>query len=102
MRNVLMLLVIGSIPLAIIGGLSRFQPQNSSYLQRVLILGWVFQGIVVGSATNMLSSELGFDWEKLSWRRALLFPVCSLLPVGGMVVAGLMIHDYGICQLLVT
>ena len=41
-------LIIGSIPIAIIGGLSGFKPGHSTYTQRVWILLWLVFGILLG------------------------------------------------------
>jgi hypothetical protein len=97
---------IGCIPLAVIGGLSRFQPQSSTSLQRGFTMSWVVLGIVGGGWVHMVKtaadafSEAGDD---RGFEFAMTIFMCVLYGVpaiGGMVVVGQMMRDFGTCTLL--
>jgi hypothetical protein len=100
---------IGCIPLAIIGGLSRFHAQNSSALQRGFTMSWVVLGIVGGSVVYLadrytMDEEENEEFESFFGSfflfRILITLLYGVAAIGGMVVVGLMIRDYGICTLL--
>jgi hypothetical protein len=105
--------VIGLVPLAIVGALSRFRARNSTSIQRGFTMSRLVVGIVLGAMLVGISSqsdeELQLDEENsktmkgrlriLGGNLAFLLAngVCA---IGGMVVVGLMIRDYGICTLI--
>ncbi|KAI8632846.1 hypothetical protein F5Y19DRAFT_419176 [Xylariaceae sp. FL1651] len=127
--------LIGTIPLAIIGGLSRFQTHSSTPLQRGFTLSWLVLGIAIGptlpyiytyftaplilipsfnntdelSSSHMILSlsmvplvsmvlnifERNYVFIRLGY--CLVYGVAA---IGGMVVVGQMIREYGVCTLL--
>lgn len=91
-------LFCGCIPLAVIGGLSKFQAQGSSDFAQVFTMAWVAVGIVVGVILGLWRAQ----WrQRLEVRHAILLPIAyGLAALGGMVQVGLMIRDYGVCTLL--
>lgn len=101
--------LISLIPLAIIGGLSRFRAQNSTSLQRGFTMSWLVLGIIAGVAVmepdreeddgidENLRKKLGKFGIDTRIFRCFGYGVAA---IGGMVVVGLMIRDYGICTRL--
>ena len=92
-------------PYAIIGGLTKFQPEQSTKTQR----GWTMAWLVVGQLYGAFLPLYDESFEQMSqqheryenfampvWLTKLLF-VCSLgIPaIGGFVIVGMMIRDYG-------
>ncbi|KAM7217459.1 hypothetical protein V8F06_007090 [Rhypophila decipiens] len=56
--------IIGAVPIAIIGGISRFSPGASEYYQRVWIMTWFVFGIVVGPfAASLLGAIANREWQ---------------------------------------
>lgn len=97
-------LIASIIPLAIVGALSRFQAAKSISLQRGFTMSWLVVGIIGFKATDDIVKDLQKDM-KSSGLVPRLFNVFFLLymgvyAIGGMVVVGFMIRDYGICTRL--
>ena len=121
-------LLLGLIPLAIVGGLSKFQAGSSTSLQRGFTMSWLIVGIVYGFATHFSNPNAGYSPEeeiKKGERKkhkkhrsikqylfddaacessapdmGVLFTTLLLSPpaIGGMVIVGLMIKEYGTCS----
>lgn len=121
-------LLLGLIPLAIVGGLSKFQAGNSTPLQRGFIMTWLVVGIVYGSVLHFTNPDPGDPLEEEKKKpkgkkdkkygsierylidgaalessapdMAVFFITLLLSPpaVGGMAVVGLMIKEYGNCS----
>lgn len=90
---------LGFIPLAIVGGLSGFRGQDSTCLQKVFVLGWLIAGIAVGAGIPVIFKDvLRFNFSMRSKRVAIL--VYSVWPLGGMVVVGSMLVEFGTCLLI--
>ena len=93
-RSSYMMLVVtyllGAIPYAIIGGLTHFDPGQSTRAQRVWTMTWLTLGVGAGVIYRyyMLMHQL----------RESLFVVLYIVPaVGGFVVVGQMLQAYGSC-----
>lgn len=85
--------ILGAVPYAIIGGLTRFQPASSTVAQRVWLMFWLTAGILVGPYISIaFASEI--PWHAISG--------CAYIAtaVGGLVVVGQMLAAYGSCSLL--
>ena len=128
-------LLLGVIPVAIIGGLSKFQAGHSTRLQRGFTMTWLAMGIVAGFAIHGATGDPGDPLEEEEEKKrkaaegkkykkkhlsikqylqddaacessgqdmAVFFITLLLSPpaIGGMVVVGLMINDYGNCSLV--
>jgi len=103
-------LLLGAVPIAIIGVLTRLQPGESALYQRVWVMTWIVFGIAIG-----LVNPIGhiFDIrpvvraDLLSYRvywntrlRLLLGSFVYAAPaIGGYVVVGQMIKEFGFCFL---
>ncbi|KAF2802233.1 uncharacterized protein BDZ99DRAFT_454978 [Mytilinidion resinicola] len=101
--------LLGMVPLAIIGGISRFRGGSSSATQRALTMLWVSWGIAVGfvraEATRNDVIELSGARGKMKKGLVLGLELLLLLPIGapavaGFVVVGLMLREFGVCVVL--
>jgi len=79
------------MPLAIIGGLSRFTPGTSTTMQRGFIMSWYIVSIAFGVIPHWQGRESHQAWLAMFW----LFAAPA---VGGMVVVGKEISEYGVCM----
>jgi hypothetical protein len=101
--NSLFLFIFYGITLAIVGGISGFKPGQSTVAQRVWTMLWL-----VGSFAWVLIDLVGdYAKTKLPGKRNILDVVLVVIAltfmapaVGGFVVVGRMIHDYGTCTIL--
>jgi hypothetical protein len=89
-------------PLAIVGGLSRFQAgQESSTSQKGWILSWIIASGVFPFCYGYFSRLVHWNRPMPSWLYSLplvLLYVSTFVPaIGGMVTAFLMLRDYGVC-----
>lgn len=110
------------VPLAIVGGLSRFQAGNSTQLQRGFAMSWLvcgaWYGLIKQITAGLVFAHPKDDPRSTAEAKPLTFEDFSVEPaapdfviflyillccpfvVGGMVVAGLMMRDYGVCTLI--
>lgn len=110
-RSILKIGLAAAVPLAIIGGLSGFHNGSSStYSQRSWIKLWIFSGIVAGGVILI--------WERIENRQflnarpiyvgrtpaalwhayvSLLVLIYAIPAIGGFVVVGQMITEFGVC-----
>ncbi|KAL8931724.1 MAG: hypothetical protein Q9211_006771 [Gyalolechia sp. 1 TL-2023] len=131
-------LLLGLVPLAIVGGLSKFQAENSTPLQRGFTMTWLVVGIVSGFALHLANPDPGDPLEEDKKKKAkgkkdkmdqkhrsikkyvidyltdgaatessapdmavfILTLLLSAPAIGGMVLVGLMIKEYGNCSLI--
>lgn len=84
-------LLLGMVPLIVVGALSHFQNGGSTTTQRGFTMSWLILSIVYG---NMVGDDILAD----TLGSAML--ILAIAPVGGMVVVGLMIRDFGICTVI--
>ncbi|KAJ7819173.1 hypothetical protein B0H14DRAFT_2372750 [Mycena olivaceomarginata] len=106
--GVIVLAVSCGIPLAIIGGLTKFRPGDSTHSQRVWLMMWLGFNFV-GPALTQMRWGLNFAGPTLGTQRhptsrfdsssvfLLGFLMYSVPAIGGMVVVGKMIKEYGDC-----
>ncbi|KAF2178075.1 hypothetical protein K469DRAFT_719226 [Zopfia rhizophila CBS 207.26] len=103
-------LAFGFIPLLIIGLLSRFRKGRSTTFQRAWIMSWLVVGMIMGGMSNRMSAVLipphkksikSFILFRSYFGRVLkfvaLFGICLVPAIGGIVVVGQMISNYGSC-----
>ncbi|KAI9687420.1 MAG: hypothetical protein M1820_010457 [Bogoriella megaspora] len=120
-----LLLLLGLIPLAIIGGISGFQAGNSTSVQRGFTMAWLIVGVVLGFALLSVVPDPGDPKEEAGKKKTKkmhrsikqyliddaacessapdlavisLTLLCSPPAIGGMVIVKLMISQYGICS----
>lgn len=98
-------MIIGCFPFIVIGSLSGFKNGESSTAQRAWTLTWLVVGVVIGllsyEVTNDLFNPLGS--QSLSVYKIRLFGFLVFLTygaptIGGMIVVGQMLVDYGSCR----
>lgn len=100
--------IIGSLPLAIIGAISKFERASSTLADRVWSLLWLTLPIIVGPA---IYSAFGSDEcrpyinprrsNKLdAWAFFLAGLIYSAPAIGRFVVVGQMIKSYGMCEVI--
>ncbi|KAK0749679.1 hypothetical protein B0T18DRAFT_407326 [Schizothecium vesticola] len=94
-------LVLMAAPVCIVGGLSGFRPGDSSTAAQ---RGWILSWLIVGSIssvfialfrTSLSETELGFFFFLLFLTIPFWIPA-----LGGMVMVGLELREYGICSRL--
>ena len=98
-------MAIGSIPIAINGCLSHFQIGQSTHAQRVWIMIWLVFGVVLGPITTMadfVGSHSITGRGDLANSYVLVYAVGIAIlyaapAIGGFVVVGEMIRQYGTC-----
>jgi hypothetical protein len=97
-------LFVDSLSLLPIGILSRFRKNNSTNGQQAWILCWMVVGIVIGPIAGLLDCVLHYRSKtKKHLSRAgktvvlLLLALMSVSGIGGFVVVGRMLREYGDC-----
>jgi hypothetical protein len=83
--------LLGSVSLAIIGGLSKFRKGESTVAQRGWMISWFVVGLVIGAWVNT-----SVDKHDLGRIRFLLL-IYSAPAIGGFIVVGQMLGSYGTC-----
>ncbi|KAM6523095.1 hypothetical protein FSOLCH5_003714 [Fusarium solani] len=97
-----------AVPIAIVGGLSRFSPGQSDLYQRVWTMSWLVLGCVNGVAIGPLADNiegrpvLGSTQHRhrspTFWASIIgVFLLYGAVPIGGFTVVGQMINDFGVC-----
>ena len=102
--------VCGLVPLAIVGALSGFQPQRSTFVQQLFTTWWLVASMVFGPPLSLaeywIRDALMHRWDQRNEVKPLLEFIlivvglmffCVTPFVGGVVVVMMMIRDYGIC-----
>ena len=94
---------IGMLPLTVIGGMSHFQKgESSTQAQRGWTMSWLAAGILIGPATYLvpqLHASLTDNPGGVFIHRLVVL-LYAAPAIGGMVVVGQMIWDYGNCTQL--
>ena len=101
-------LFISSLSLIPVGIISKFRENKSTHEQRVWILCWMIFGIVIGTLAGWWTSVLDFRTNKVTglptWKKLggkILFTIVFGAPgVGGYIMVGKMMREYGNCVLL--
>lgn len=89
-------ILLSLVPLAIIGGLSRFRNGKSTKAQRGWTMSWWVFGLVSGYATGFASIEPE-DYQRNKHFVKLGFIIYAGPAIGGFVVVGQMLASYGTC-----
>ncbi|MCJ1240753.1 hypothetical protein MMC14_008757 [Varicellaria rhodocarpa] len=84
---------VGSIAIAIVGGLSKFRAGHSTKVQRVWTMIWLVFGIVFGPIPSIKNGSFGDLFITIHWN-SLLY---SAPAIGGFVVVAQMLREYGDC-----
>ena len=99
------------IPLAIVGAISGFQPQNSTSIERGFTMSWLVLGIFEGASVSwnpksflgapILDESFYRSYSLSRWDILMSIKMVGLAvpALGGMVVVGQMIRKFGICKL---
>ncbi|KAF7367622.1 hypothetical protein MSAN_00825700 [Mycena sanguinolenta] len=94
----IVLAVAGGIPLAIIGGLTKFRQGDSTLSQRVWLMMWLALGCVGAIFARLRIDMAQYSSKRLLTTVFLFYHVVYAAPaIGGMVVVGKMIKGYGDC-----
>jgi hypothetical protein len=87
-------LTIAILPFAIVGGFTHFQSGSNVSIRISWILGW----LIVGSVSSLwvrVAQQYG-DSRHPIWETILVIPLW-IPAIGGFVVVGQMLKDFGIC-----
>ncbi|MCJ1331405.1 hypothetical protein MMC10_008095 [Thelotrema lepadinum] len=113
--RVILNIVLSIVPLVINGGLSHFQNGNSTILQRVFTMYWLANGTFAGYVSasteiaprfkaSMMGGLLRFRWipSSIATDSLLILYIIMGSPVaiGGMIVTGQMLLEFGTCILV--
>jgi hypothetical protein len=97
-------LFVNSLSLLPIGIMSRFRKDNSTNGQQAWILCWMIVGVIIGPIAGLWDSFLDFKTKtgkslgKAGKATALLLALVFIAPgIGGFVVVGRMLREYGDC-----
>jgi hypothetical protein len=99
-------MVLGLVPVAIVGALTGFKKQNSTPLERGFTMAWLAVSIVLGPLVRIVHWMVAYildagDGLDMSIRLGFLAFVVVFFgapAIGGMVMVGLMIQDFGVCS----
>ena len=108
MLRFLVILSIGSLPIVVVGALSRFDPGHSTVAQRVWMMLWLVMHIVVAPLINVYridtaTTTAGYEsFDAVAKLYAMtVYALPALVPaIGGMVVVGKMLIEFGGCARL--
>ena len=90
------------LPYAIIAGLTHFEKGQSTHAQRVWTMTWLTFGVLFGVAYGTQSRQRAFrqDGRFQDWWNWIDNYIYSAPAIGGFVVVGQMLKEYGYCTLL--
>jgi hypothetical protein len=90
--------VLSAIPYAVVGALTHFHAGNSTKAQKVLTMGWLALGSVwAGLFPRKLNQSILSS--RRTWEIIIIVFFCGFA-IGGFVVVGQMLKDYGSCTAL--
>jgi len=97
---------MAAVPIAVVGGLSRFEPGESALYQRVWTMLWLVLGFSVGALLQPPADYLegrpviGTPSKQIGpqYRIAVLV-VYGATAIGGYVVVAQMLEEFGVCSL---
>ncbi|OCL02254.1 hypothetical protein AOQ84DRAFT_393104 [Glonium stellatum] len=101
-----LVLATSAVLLGIIGGLTNFKNGSSTQAQRGWTMAWLSFGILMGYEMDLLKEKLesrqrlNYQWYTNSQTLAYVFSrvlIFSVPAIGGFVVVGQMLLDYGSC-----
>lgn len=95
----------GAVRIAIIGGLSKFSPGGSALYQRVWTMMWLVVGFLFGPAASLAIEAVLHGAGMYTMPDILIIFLAGVVAlgiyaapaIGGLVVVGQMILDYGVC-----
>lgn len=91
-------LLLGLIPIAVVGGLTSFRKGHSTGSQRAWLMTWLVFGMFVGPWAEAASSAAARD--DAPWSAFFFLFLFAAPSIGGLVVVGSMIREYGVCSAL--
>lgn len=91
-------LLLGLIPIAVVGGLTSFREGHSTRSQRGWLMTWLVFGMFVGPWIEVASSAAARD--AAPWSAFFLLLLFAAPSIGGLVTVGSMIKEYGMCSTL--
>jgi hypothetical protein len=94
--------LVGSLPLALIGGLTLFKHGQSSIAERAWTMTWMASGVVIGLSQHILETQNNFERAEDGGAQVSLSLKYGQIPlgapaIGGFVVVGKMLLHYGNC-----
>ncbi|MDI1490760.1 MAG: hypothetical protein OHK93_001964 [Ramalina farinacea] len=100
--------VFSAIPLAVIGGMTRFHSGHSTHAQRAWTMSWMTFNLLYGAALewvfdpNLLQGRnlLQGGREAKSYHLMLAVLVFAIPAIGGFVTVGQMLREYGSCTVI--
>jgi hypothetical protein len=99
----LSILILGEASLGIVGGISRFHRGDSTLAQRVWTMFWLVWGFYMGpNIYFILEGILKLDFGTTpgsTWIYLAVYLVYCVRAIGGFVVVGQMLKEYGTCYI---
>lgn len=86
-------LVFSAVSIAIIAGLSHFHPASRTLPQRVWTMTWLIFGIVLPPPPIQDTFRMSY----VQWLKIGLLIFYAAPAIGGFVVVGQMLQQYGVC-----
>jgi hypothetical protein len=97
-KDLAMSLCLGFTPFVIVGALSKFQSRQSTSMERGFTISWIVVSVLFGPIYKFFYQILDPD-QRMAF--AIVFAIVFGTPaIGGMVVVGKMIKDFGACSLI--
>jgi hypothetical protein len=99
-RTTIFGLLLSFLPIAIVGALSRFQPGSSTVAERAWTMAWLSTSIVGGflvAWTHKPTDHKSIEDEVQGWALLGYMVIFGAPAIGGLVVVGEMIREYGTC-----
>ena len=94
----LLTIVVGLVPVAINGILSHFKAGKSTHAQRVWTMTWLAFGVFIGALVEFKQTGLSYmDEGEIAYNSLQLLYFCCAPAIGGFVVVGQMLMEYGRC-----
>ncbi len=94
-------LLLGLVPLVVVGALSGFRAGGSTLIQQVFTMAWLVVSILIGgifAAVPAISNKK--IYAVIAVGLVLYVPVVGGTAIVGMVLVGLMIREFGVCTLI--
>lgn len=87
-------------PLIVVGVMSRFKANESTMMQRGWIITWTVAGLGIPLLIDVILVNARFSLKHKEYIEKYL-PIIGYAPaIGGMVVVGYMIQEYGVCTFI--
>lgn len=95
--------LLALVPIALVGGLSGFHHGKSTSMQRGWTMSWLVVGIVSGIMAGQYYGRAAreeYNVEGNYWRLVFVFCIAWIPALGGLVIVGMMLKEYGSCILV--